>query len=67
MLTDSSIAGWFTSIAWQVGFVSTTLFIAGQIEALIVLNDISYVPKPFHIFLLMIFFTALNLVSPVSL
>jgi len=38
------------------------LFISGQIEALIVLNNVSYVPKPYHTFLLMIFFTALNIV-----
>jgi choline transport protein len=54
--------GWLTSIAWQVGFVSTTVFLAEQIEALIVLNHSSYVPKSWHTFLLMTMFSLIGLV-----
>ncbi|KAI1612030.1 amino acid/polyamine transporter I [Exophiala viscosa] len=58
----SYFQGWLTSIAWQVGFVSTTVFLAEQIEGLIVLNHSSYVPKSWHTFLLMIMFSLVGLV-----
>lgn len=53
-------AGWFTSIAWQVGYVSTTLFIADQIEALIILNNPGYEAKSWQTFLFMAAFTFLG-------
>ncbi|KAL6244559.1 hypothetical protein RBB50_008801 [Rhinocladiella similis] len=57
----SYLQGWLTSISWQVGFVSTTVFLAEQIEALIVLNHSSYVPKGWHTFLLMTMFSLIGL------
>lgn len=45
-----------------MGFVSTTLFITEQISGLIVLNYPSYVPKGWHLFLWMVFFSLFNLV-----
>jgi amino acid transporter len=42
--------------------VSTTVFLAEQIEALIVLNHSSYTPKSWHTFLLMTMFSLIGLV-----
>lgn len=51
----SYIVGWFSILAWAAGGVAGQCFSVGlQVQGLMVLNDATYVPQPWHLTLLAI-------------
>ncbi|USW54167.1 Putative amino acid/polyamine transporter I [Septoria linicola] len=50
----SYLVGWFCVLGWQAGIAGQCFTVASQVQGLIVLNDDSYVPQPWHAVLLTI-------------
>ncbi|KAF7195180.1 putative amino-acid permease [Pseudocercospora fuligena] len=44
----SYLVGWFCVLGWQAGIAGQCFTVATQVQGLIVLNDASYIPKPWH-------------------
>lgn len=50
----SYIVGWFCVLGWQAGIAGQCFTVASEIQGLIILNDASYKPQPWHAVLLTI-------------
>lgn len=50
----SYLVGWFCVLGWQAGIAGQCFTVASQVQGLIILNDDSYVPHPWHATLLTI-------------
>ncbi|KAM3420290.1 hypothetical protein BST61_g3575 [Cercospora zeina] len=44
----SYLVGWFCVLGWQAGIAGQCFTVATQVQGLIVLNDATYVPHPWH-------------------
>lgn len=44
----SYLVGWFCVLGWQAGIAGQSFTVATQVQGLIVLNDATYVPQPWH-------------------
>ena len=50
----SYVIGWFCVLGWQAGIAGQSFSVGLQIQGLIVLNDATYIPQPWHSTLLAI-------------